>query len=232
PVGDEDPGECIECSRASGGGSSHACQHTRERVTIPTGRFSNWCRLPVPRPLQTRERHNVTSLPPQPSAHTPAEAPTLSRGTPPALGTARVPRQAGARRPWLALVVPMLPALLVSVDNPVLAFAVPQLPAPPQPTSPQPRCVGDVYPLILAALLVPMGSAADRFGRRRMRLIGGAGFATVAAAAAFSPNAGFLIVARAGMAVFGATLMPATLSLIRNIFTDAKQPRLAIAIWA
>src|SRR5699024_2930516 len=160
-----------------------ACQHTRERVTIPTGRFSNWCRLPVPRPLQTRERHNVTSLPPQPSAHTPAEAPTLSRGTPAALGTAGVPSQAGARRPWLALAVPQLSAQL-------------------QPTSAQLLWIVDVYPLILAALLVPMGSAADRFGRRRMLLIGGAGFAIVSAAAAFSPNAGFLIVARAGMAVF------------------------------
>src|SRR5699024_8615336 len=176
------------------------------------------CRLPVPRPLQTRERHNVTSLPPQPSAPTPAEAPTLSRGTPAPLGTAgNAPSQAGARRPWLALVVLMLPVLLVSVDNTVLAFAVPQLSAQLQPTSAQLLWIVDVYPLILAALLVPLGSAADRFGRRRMLLIGGAGFAIVSAAAAFSPNAGFLIVARAGMAVFGATLMPATLSLIRNI---------------
>ncbi len=126
----------------------------------------------------------------------------------------------------------MLPVLLVSVDNTVLAFAVPQLSAQLQPTSAQLLWIVDVYPLILAALLVPMGSAADRFGRRRMLLIGGAGFAIVSAAAAFSPNAGFLIVARAGMAVFGATLMPATLSLIRNIFTDGKKRRLAIAIWA
>jgi len=175
----------------------------------------------------------VTSVQPQPNAPTPAAAPTLSGGASAPLQTAAKGRgEPDVRRPWLALAVLMLPVLLVSVDNTVLAFAVPQLSAQLRPTSAQLLWIVDVYPLILAALLVPMGSAADRFGRRRMLLIGGAGFAVVSAAAAFSPNAGFLIVARAGMAVFGATLMPATLSLIRNIFTDGKKRRLAIAIWA
>ncbi len=138
----------------------------------------------------------------------------------------------GARYPWLALAVLMLPVLLISVDNTVLAFAVPQLSAQLQPTSAQLLWMVDIYPLILAALLVPMGAVADRFGRRRLLLIGGVGFALVSGVAAFSPTAGYLIAARAGMAVFGATLMPSTLSLLRNIFTDGAQRRLAIAIWA
>src|SRR5690625_56733 len=100
------------------------------------------------------------------------------------------------------------------------------------PTSAQLLWMVDIYPLVMAALLVPMGAATDKFGRRRLLLIGGAGFAIVSAAAAFSPSAGYLIAARAGMAVFGATLMPSTLSLLRNIFTDPKKRRLAIAIWA
>src|SRR5690625_1556726 len=136
------------------------------------------------------------------------------------------------RRPWLALTVLMLPVLLISVDNTVLAFAVPQLSSQLQPTSAQLLWMVDIYPLVMAALLVPMGAATDKFGRRRLLLIGGAGFAIVSAAAAFSPSAGYLIAARAGMAVFGATLMPSTLSLLRNIFTDPKKRRLAIAIWA
>lgn len=140
----------------------------------------------------------------------------------------RVPR----RRPWLALSVLMLPVLLISVDNTVLAFAVPQLSTHLQPTSAQLLWMVDIYPLILAALLVPMGAMADKYGRRRLLLIGGAGFAVVSAAAAFAPSAGYLIGARAGMAIFGATLMPSTLSLLRNIFTNPKQRRLAIAIWA
>lgn len=126
----------------------------------------------------------------------------------------------------------MLPVLLVSVDNTVLAFAVPQISAQLKPTSAELLWMVDIYPLIMAALLVPMGAVADRFGRRRLLIIGGAGFVAVSVAAAFSPTAMHLIVARAGLAVFGATLMPSTLSLIRNIFTDASKRRLAIAIWA
>lgn len=148
----------------------------------------------------------------------------------PGEGAAR--RGATARYPWLALAVLMLPVLLVSVDNTVLAFAVPQLSAQLHPTSGQLLWLVDIYPLVLGALLVPMGAAADRVGRRRMLLLGGAGFAAVSAIAAFAPSAGYLIAARAGMAIFGATLMPSTLSLIRNIFTDAAKRRLAIAVWA
>lgn len=138
----------------------------------------------------------------------------------------------GARHPWVALAVLMLPVLLISVDNTVLAFAVPQLSAQLEPTSAQLLWIVDIYPLVMAALLVPMGAVADRFGRRRLLLIGGGGFALVSAAAAFSPSAGYLIAARAALAIFGATLMPSTLSLLRNIFTDAGKRRLSIAIWA
>src|SRR3546814_3984474 len=91
-------------------------------------------------------------------------------------------------------------------------------------------CSSDL-PLVLAALLVTMGSLGDRFGRRRILLTGGIGFAAVSALAAFAPSAGWLIVARALLGIFGAMLMPATISLIRNIFTDATERRTAIAIW-
>ncbi len=126
----------------------------------------------------------------------------------------------------------MLPVLLVSVDNTVLSFAIPQLSRSLEPSSAQLLWLVDVYPLVLAALLVPMGVAADRWGRRRMLLTGAAGFAAVSALAAFAPSAGALIAARAGMGLFGAAIMPATLSLIRHLFPDARRRRLAIAVWA
>ena len=63
-------------------------------------------------------------------------------------------------------------------------------------------------------------------------MIGAGGFAVVSAAAAFAPSAEYLVAARALLGVFGAMLMPSTLSLIRNIFTDASARRLAIALWA
>src|SRR6478736_1343282 len=133
---------------------------------------------------------------------------------------------------WVALAVLMLPVLLVSVDNTVLSFALPAISLDLAPTSIQQLWIIDAYPLVLASLLVTMGSLGDRFGRRRMLLIGATGFAAVSALAAFAPTAALLIAARAGMGVFGAMLMPSTLSLLRGIFTDRDQRRLAIAVWA
>lgn len=142
------------------------------------------------------------------------------------------PDHPGRARRWLALAVLMFPVLLVAVDNTVLSFAVPALSTALAPTGEQLLWIIDVYPLVLAGLLVPMGSLGDRIGRRRLLLIGGTGFAAVSAAAAFVPTAEALILSRALLGVFGAMLMPATLSLIRNIFTDASERRTAIAVWA
>lgn len=135
-------------------------------------------------------------------------------------------------RGWAALVVLMLPVLLVSVDNTVLSFALPEIALALQPTSAQQLWIIDAYPLVLAGLLVTMGTLGDRFGRRRMLLIGATGFAIVSALSAFAPTAELLIVGRALMGVFGAMLMPSTLSLLRSIFTERRQRRLAIAVWA
>ncbi|GHD06795.1 MFS transporter [Zhihengliuella salsuginis] len=137
----------------------------------------------------------------------------------------------GTRR-WLALVVLMFPVLLISIDNTVLSFAVPALSRALAPDSDELLWMIDIYPLVLAGLLVPMGSLGDRIGRKRLLLLGSVGFAAVSALAAFAPNAQLLIAARALLGLFGSMLMPATLSLIRNIFTDEHERRRAIAIWA
>ena len=143
----------------------------------------------------------------------------------------RTARSDAARR-WLALVAIMFPVLLIAVDNTVLAFAVPAISLALQPSSTELLWIVDVYALVLAGLLVPMGGIGDRIGRRRILLIGATGFAVVSAAAAFATSAEQLIAARALIGVFGSMIMPATLSLIRNIFPDDTERRLAIAIWA
>jgi DHA2 family multidrug resistance protein-like MFS transporter len=135
-------------------------------------------------------------------------------------------------RAWAALAVLMLPVLLVSVDNTVLSFALPQIALDLAPTSAQQLWIIDAYPLVLASLLVTMGTLGDRFGRRRLLLIGATGFGMLSILAAFAPTAELLIAARAGLGVFGAMLMPSTLSLLRSIFRDREQRRLAIAVWA
>ena len=145
-------------------------------------------------------------------------------------GTEDGPR-VGARG-WAALVVLMLPVLLVSVDNTVLSFALPEISTALSPSGVEQLWIIDVYPLVLAGLLVTMGTLGDRFGRRKMLLIGATGFALVSALAAFAPTAALLIAARALLGFFGAMLMPSTLSLLRSVFQNREQRRLAIAVWA
>lgn len=136
------------------------------------------------------------------------------------------------RREWVALMVLALAVLLLAVDGTVLSLAVPALSADLAPSAVQLLWIGDVYSFALAGLLVPMGSLGDRIGRKRLLLIGAVGFGLASVLAAFAPTAGWLIAARALLGVAGATLMPSTLSIIRNLFTDAAQRTTAIAIWA
>ena len=138
--------------------------------------------------------------------------------------------KAGPRQ-WASLVVLMLPVLLVSVNNTALSFALPAISQGLHPTASQLLWIVDVYPLILAALLIPMGSLGDRMGRRKMLMIGSTGFGLVSLFAAFAPTAEWLLAARVGIAVFGSMLLPATLSLLRSVFRDDRQRTLAIAIW-
>ncbi|RMB57256.1 MFS transporter [Tessaracoccus antarcticus] len=136
------------------------------------------------------------------------------------------------RRQWAALAVLMLPVLLISVDNTVLSFALPLITEDLGPSASTQLWIMDIYALVLAALLITMGSLSDRFGRRRLLIIGAVGFALVSVAAAFASTPGQLVAARAALGGFGAMLMPSTLSLLRNIFIDPMRRRKAIAIWA
>ncbi|MEJ5914333.1 MFS transporter [Pseudokineococcus sp. 1T1Z-3] len=156
------------------------------------------------------------------TAVTPAPA---TRERPPAL-----PRVAA--RQWAALAALVLPTVLVAADTTILSFALPTISTSLAPTATQLLWVVDVYPLVLAGLLVAMGSLGDRFGRRRMLLVGASGFGVLSVVAAYAPTAGALVAARAGLGFFGAMLMPSTLALLRTVFPQARQRRLAVAIWA
>jgi MFS transporter, DHA2 family, multidrug resistance protein len=135
-------------------------------------------------------------------------------------------------RRWAALAVLAAAVLLLAIDGTVLALAVPALTRSLAPTAEQILWIGDVYSLALAGLLVLMGNLADRFGRKRVLLIGAVAFGAASLVAAFSTSAEALIGARLLLGVAGATLMPSTLSLIRNIFPDDAERTRAIAIWS
>jgi MFS transporter, DHA2 family, multidrug resistance protein len=135
------------------------------------------------------------------------------------------------KREWVGLAVLILPTLLLSIDVTVLHLAVPALSENLRPTGAQLLWINDVYGFLIAGFLIPMGTLGDRIGRRRLLLIGAAAFAVASALAAYAPTAEVLIAARALLGVAGATLMPSTLALIRNMFHDPAQRTTAISLW-
>ncbi|MEV6222423.1 MFS transporter [Nocardia fluminea] len=145
--------------------------------------------------------------------------------------TALTPPRATPRE-WAGLGVLALALLLLAVDATVLDLAVPAISADLAPSTPQLLWIIDVYSFVLAGLLVVMGNLGDRIGRRRLLLIGAVGFGIASALAAWAVSPEMLIAARVLQGVAGATLMPATLGLIRSMFQDPRQRTVAIGVWS
>src|SRR5512145_1867116 len=143
---------------------------------------------------------------------------------------AAVPPRAG-RKEWLGLAVLALACVVYAMDLTVLHLAVPTLSEDLKPTSSQLLWIVDIYGFMVAGALITMGTLGDRIGRRRLLMIGAAAFGVASVIAAFSTSAGMLIATRALLGLAGATLAPSTLSLIRNMFHDPDQRRVAIGVW-
>jgi len=135
------------------------------------------------------------------------------------------------RKEWIGLAVLTLPTLLLSMDMTVLYLAIPHLSADLHPTANQLLWITDIYGFLVAGFLITMGNLGDRIGRRRLLMIGALGFAAASVIGAYATSPEMLIAARALMGVAGATLMPSTLALIRNMFHDDGQRTQAIAVW-
>ncbi|MFE6665585.1 MFS transporter [Streptomyces sp. NPDC057697] len=132
---------------------------------------------------------------------------------------------------WIALAVLVLAVLLVAIDATVLGLATPFLTEDLEPTGTQLLWIGDVYSFVIAGLLVSMGSLGDRIGRKKLLLCGATAFGAVSVLNAYAHTPEMMILARALLGVAGATLMPSTLALIRNLFHDPRERSLAIGIW-
>ncbi|WP_149827213.1 MFS transporter [Streptomyces tailanensis] len=132
---------------------------------------------------------------------------------------------------WLALSVLVLAVLLVAVDATVLGLATPYISEDLKPSGVQLLWIGDVYSFVIAGLLVSAGSLGDRVGRKKLLLLGATAFGAISVLNAYATTPELMIVARALLGVAGATLMPATLALIRNLFHDSRERSLAIGIW-
>jgi EmrB/QacA subfamily drug resistance transporter len=134
-----------------------------------------------------------------------------------------------ARR-WFGLVFISLAVALIIVDSTIVNVAIPAVVDDLGISSTEVQWVQEAYTLVFASLLLLFGSLGDRFGRRRMLLIGVTLFAASSVLAALAPTGGLLIGARLVQGVGGAMMLPTTLSLLNATFRG-RERGIAFAVW-
>ncbi|MDJ0464607.1 MFS transporter [Streptomyces sp. H27-C3] len=157
---------------------------------------------------------------------------TTTAGTQRSAGATRhVPGLPAAGNRWVVLGVLCLSLLVVALDATILHIAVPAVTEDLRPGGMELLWIVDAYPLVCASLLILFGTLGDRVGRRRILLIGYGLFGVASALAAFADTPHILIAARALLGVGGAMIMPATLSILRQVFPDRRERAVAIGLW-
>lgn len=136
-----------------------------------------------------------------------------------------------ARR-WVILAVLCMSLLIIVMDNTILNVAIPSMMNELGATNSQIQWIIDSYVLVFAGLLLTTGSISDRFGRKGALQIGIVLFGIGSVLAATATTASQLIAFRAFMGIGGALIMPATLSILTNVFRDPKERGRAIGVWA
>jgi MFS transporter, DHA2 family, multidrug resistance protein len=135
-------------------------------------------------------------------------------------------------RRWWALAVLCLSLLVIGLDNTVLNVALPELVRTLNASTSQLQWIVAGYILVFAGLLLTSGSIGDRFGRKGCLSLGLGIFCAGSLSSAFASSATVLIFTRAFMGIGASLIMPATLSLLTNIFRDPKERGRAIGVWA
>jgi len=135
-------------------------------------------------------------------------------------------------RKWITLGIVSMALLLIVIDVTVLYTALPTLTHDLRASSAEKLWIMNAYTLVVTGLLLGMGTLGDRVGHRRMFIAGLSVFGAASLCAAYSPTPYALVAARALLGVGAAMMMPATLAIIRLMFTDHKERTLAIGIWA
>jgi EmrB/QacA subfamily drug resistance transporter len=118
------------------------------------------------------------------------------------------------------------------LDSTILNVALPTLQVDLHASLAGLQWVADAYLLVVASLLMLTGSTADRLGRKRLFLIGLAGFGVGSLLCSVAPNTGSLIALRMLQGVGGSMLTPISLSIVRNTFTDHKERVQALGVWS
>jgi len=134
-------------------------------------------------------------------------------------------------RQWYTLAILVLIYIPVAIDATVLHVAVPSLTIALEASGNELLWIIDIYSLVMAGMVLPMGALGDRIGYKRLTLIGSTLFGIASLAAAFSSDASQLIAARALLAVGAAMIVPATLAGIRSTFNNERERGIALGIW-
>ncbi|WP_313052400.1 SmvA family efflux MFS transporter [Atlantibacter hermannii] len=134
-------------------------------------------------------------------------------------------------RQWYTLAILVLIYIPVAIDATVLHVAVPSLTMALEASGNELLWIIDIYSLVMAGMVLPMGALGDRIGYKRLTLIGSTLFGIASLAAAFSSDASQLIAARALLAVGAAMIVPATLAGIRSTFNNERERGIALGIW-
>ena len=130
---------------------------------------------------------------------------------------------------WWALAAIALSGLVIGLDTTILITALPTLSTKLGATTSQLQWLSDAYTLALAGLLLPAGVLGDRFGRRRLILIGLLLFGVSSVVAGQMTSADGLIAMRAVMGVGAAIILPLTTAILPTLFSPEERPR-AIAV--
>ncbi|HEY0259552.1 MAG TPA: DHA2 family efflux MFS transporter permease subunit [Lacisediminihabitans sp.] len=135
-----------------------------------------------------------------------------------------------SRRRWAGLVFISIAVALIIVDSTIVNVAMPSIVGDLGITSTQVQWVQESYTLVFAALLLVFGTLADRYGRRRMLIVGVTVFALASVLAATSQSGDLLIGSRVLQGIGGAMVLPSTLSLINATFRG-RERGIAFAVW-
>ena len=135
-------------------------------------------------------------------------------------------------RRWWALGVLCVSLLVITLDNTILNVAIPDLIRDLGATTSQMQWIIDGYTLVFAGLLLTLGSLGDRFGRKGALMVGMVIFGVGSILSGLAGGPTELIFTRASMGIGAALIMPATLSLLTNIFRDPRERARAIGVWA
>ncbi len=141
------------------------------------------------------------------------------------------PMSRAFQRRWWILGVLCFSLLVIVVDNSILNVALPDLQTSLHASNSQLQWMVDSYTLVFAGLLLTAGTLGDKFGRRGALQLGMAVFGAGSVMSALAGSPTQLILTRGLMGIGGAFIMPATLSIITNVFPPDERGR-AIAFWA